>query len=356
LHSFAACYGDHLDGASGFRVVAHLKDAYGNALDFSKDGRYVAIGWKEIEVWDLLSNTRAHNFPGHNGGFNPKCVNSVQFCKDEKFLLSAGDDGCIKYWSRTDGRLVKSLQTRWVRVHEQENYPLGAIPFAAMKLSPDGEHFVTVTRDGAIHYWDIPTSTPVSALTYPEKFYDSKYGVGRYSNPLVYQRNIKENNRRGGSSPKISFSLSGEKVAVSMVGFTGVWDLKTLEMLNIIDGQHESFLLDEMRLLVLQSDAKHEKVATYDLDSEVMSNPVHFDGRRSPSDYSPGAQLLLSTTPASNKLILWDVNANEVKHECMIPGSADVIFDAVRLSPDGRTIAAYVRGDGVFILREHNLD
>ncbi len=65
-----------------------------NAIEFSPDGRYLAIAlWKEILLWSAQKHEIVRTFKGHED-----TVTSLAFTPDSKLLALGSWDGSIVLW------------------------------------------------------------------------------------------------------------------------------------------------------------------------------------------------------------------------------------------------------------------
>lgn len=80
-----------------------LLDVRGNeCLRFSPSGRLVATTyWAGATVWDAASGAQVARFGNHQGN-----VAAAEFSRDEKRLITAGDDGTINTWEIATGELL----------------------------------------------------------------------------------------------------------------------------------------------------------------------------------------------------------------------------------------------------------
>jgi WD40 repeat protein len=94
------------DVASG-KEAAALKDGEVAALAFSPDGKLLASGSHgSVALWDVAARKRLSPDGGHTGH-----ITTLAFRPDGKQLLTAGEDGSIRYWEPSSGREVEKWQS-----------------------------------------------------------------------------------------------------------------------------------------------------------------------------------------------------------------------------------------------------
>ncbi|ETS04315.1 WD40 repeat-like protein, partial [Trichoderma reesei RUT C-30] len=104
-------------------------------MAFSSDGKYLAIaGDHELSVWDwalgeqlFCSLTLWHN------------TTAISFTPDDRWIVRASDDGCVRFWDREDGHLKCTL----VAHAEVIRY---------MAFDTNGR-FTTATPEKAVRVW-----------------------------------------------------------------------------------------------------------------------------------------------------------------------------------------------------------
>jgi WD40 repeat protein len=77
---------------------------WSNALAFSPDGRFVAVGSEKIQVFDIASGRAVLALPGH-----ALMINALAFSPDGKLLISGSEEGSTKLWSAQTGELLATL-------------------------------------------------------------------------------------------------------------------------------------------------------------------------------------------------------------------------------------------------------
>lgn len=135
-------------------TFAHSDRIAISCLAFSPGGGGLISGLKDgnIHLWDLNSSlTRPrYTFTGHT-----KAINTLEWPRDESCFVSASKDCTMRRWNATTGRLVAVIQRHAAAVTD-------------MVASPDGQRYVTGSRDGWIRIFDqgaqtLETSTDSTA-------------------------------------------------------------------------------------------------------------------------------------------------------------------------------------------------
>lgn len=92
---------------NNFELLAELEhDAGVNTINASSDGSLLVSGTKEgtVSIWDIADSSILHQLPCHNGP-----IFAVALSPDERHVLSAGEDGCLKITDVQTGMLISSL-------------------------------------------------------------------------------------------------------------------------------------------------------------------------------------------------------------------------------------------------------
>jgi len=118
------------------------------ALDFSKDGDYLASGDRggETIVWNLWTGEPYRRL---QNGKDP--VDSVRFHPDSNHLAVTSDDGKLRVWDTKANKMLYELAA-----HE------GSCDSAA--FSPDGKLLATGGKDKKIKLWNVADGKPVAVL------------------------------------------------------------------------------------------------------------------------------------------------------------------------------------------------
>ena len=91
----------------GFRIKLPKNRSLENSVDISTNGKYLAIaidGKRKTSIWDIEKKKQLYILGWHKGN-----VLSVSFDKEERYLLTGGEDGRAYLWSLITGKMVGAL-------------------------------------------------------------------------------------------------------------------------------------------------------------------------------------------------------------------------------------------------------
>ncbi len=108
----------------------------------------IANGTGAIVLWDMMENKIKGRFQAHDGS-----VNDLRFSRDGRYLITGGDDGAVHLWD-----VLSEAPVRTVPAHRDQ-------PVAAVLLTTDLSHAVSLGRGGRLVVWDIPGNKPVREST-----------------------------------------------------------------------------------------------------------------------------------------------------------------------------------------------
>ena len=117
-----------------------------NALAFSPDGKFLAIGGGEpsrggeIKIWDIQSGKLVREFPN----IHSDTVLALEFSADGKFLASGAADKIARVTDLASGKVVKSFEGH-------THHILG------IAWSLDGRTLATAGADSVVKVWDVTT-------------------------------------------------------------------------------------------------------------------------------------------------------------------------------------------------------
>ncbi|MBL8858293.1 MAG: protein kinase [Planctomycetes bacterium] len=119
-----------------------LKDAV-----FSNDGEWIATASENIiHLWDAARGTQVGDLKGHTDR-----VNSVEFSRDGRLVVSASDDGTAIVWHSTSGKQLLTLNG-----HSESVSSAG--------FSPTGDRVVTASMDKSVRIWDTESGSQLLDL------------------------------------------------------------------------------------------------------------------------------------------------------------------------------------------------
>ncbi len=119
---------------------------------FSHDGHCLAVTNRRVVLLNLPSLTVRRELDSHLDG-----VFAAAFSADDQTVFSAGEDGLIRAWDTSTGKL------RWTRQgHTGKVWGLS--------LSPDGQTLASASTDGTVKLWDARPPLDRQSLTLPGTF------------------------------------------------------------------------------------------------------------------------------------------------------------------------------------------
>jgi WD40 repeat protein len=175
------------------------KNAEANTVAYSRDGNYLACGWKDgtVQIRDMRSGEIVTLSTGHAP------VNSVAFCGDSKYLASASDGekgqkGAMKVWDWKKDELLLTL--------EPESGDVKSVV-----CSPDAKYLAWAGSDQKIRIWDLATRKET-------------WSLGGHTREIM----------------ALAFSPDGKRLASASKDMTvKVWDLERGREALSLQGQHE---------------------------------------------------------------------------------------------------------------------
>ena len=126
-----------------------------DSLAYSPDDSKIAVGTRDIRLFNVDTARIQHTFFGHTNG-----VAHIVFSSDGNMLVSASWDGTIRLWNAFTGNLRLTL--------------VGHFNIRSSALSPDGATLATISDDG-IFLWDTLTGK-----------FRKAFDVGHRSNTVAY--------------------------------------------------------------------------------------------------------------------------------------------------------------------------
>ena len=330
------------------------------SLRFSEDGTTLAsAGGAVIKVWDrseLLS--REQKTRPRADVEAEALVSEIRFSPDERYLVSANQDGTAQVWEVGRGGELFTLRGHTDAVRMAE-------------FSPDGDLVVTSSEDGDARLWSVDTGEEFGAYTTPVRAVgfspdgDQIVIGSEYGGVTVWETETGERVRRLRGSDIVlplitaTFTPDGDRVvAADDVGWVGIWDAGTgeeiapikeyllpgrllLKEVRVTDAEL-SPVPGQYRLLALYSDGSAKLWDMADvLDGETKGQVVRtFGGSDDPlTDVLFNSDGNVITVGGSDQTArMWDPESESPDPLWSRPiGKVGIVSTA--LSPDGDRIA-----------------
>ncbi|MEU1054269.1 hypothetical protein ABZ397_17180 [Streptomyces sp. NPDC005876] len=269
---------------------------------FSPDGRTLATGGNEVELWDARTGRHLRSLPGP---VSP--VDLLAFGPDGRTLATGSDDG-VELWDTRTGRR-RSILTQYTG------------PLSSMAFSPDGRTLATGSHDHTVRLWDT--------------------GSGRLDRSLTGHT---------GAVFTMAFSPDGRTLATGGADHTiRLWNMpdspsRTLFSRN--PGQAVVTVLAPGGRTVATSSTGKPAVRLWDTVTGRVRAGLPGPGKAGPPAvpaFSPDGRAF-ATISAARGIELW--NPATGRRREVLTQYIDKAY-ALAFSPDGRTLAASSRGRGV---------
>jgi WD40 repeat protein/tRNA A-37 threonylcarbamoyl transferase component Bud32 len=191
----AACVWD----TTTWKLMGNLKNAgWVLSAAFSPDRQHLVIAasqllqYPRVTVWDLAAGRELFMLQGHIGS-----VNSVVYCPDGKQIVTAGQDGTVRFWDamtgqsssilrgasgqiislaiRPDGKQLASTAVEYDRPgsvmiwdvtprEESRTFSAGKGKARGLAFSPDGDRVASTSTEESVRVWDAHTGRIVLTL------------------------------------------------------------------------------------------------------------------------------------------------------------------------------------------------
>jgi WD40 repeat protein len=247
----------------------------------------------------------------------------MAFAADSKQLVSAGLDGCLRFWDAETGRELQ-------HANPAADFSLTGNPWVSD---------LTVSRDG--------TFVAVNIMTYGVFLYEVKTGKAL--------RRVGDKLNAGYSGIGMLFTPDGKQILLSVraQGETGahVFETETGEELRQIEG-HENVVYcadfsADGKTLVTGSDDQSVRLWQFETGKEIRNLEGHRSGLASVAISADGKRV--ASLSSDERLLIWDAETGKENHCITIARSS---FNStspgsmLRFSADGKILNGFL-GDGV---------
>ncbi|MCA9022984.1 MAG: serine/threonine protein kinase, partial [Planctomycetaceae bacterium] len=124
------------------------------SAEFTKDGKMLISASHDntVKLWDIETTKALKTFRGHDSW-----VQAAMILNDGKWILSASHDAQLKLWNIANYAEIRTLKGRVLAQH------VDAI--LDVSFSHDGKQLVTASRDKTAISWDVSTGKPNKEFT-----------------------------------------------------------------------------------------------------------------------------------------------------------------------------------------------
>ncbi len=336
-HDRAVIYWNLTTGArqylSGHRRIV-------TALSFSKSGRYLASGGDDnaTKIWDTRTGTLTLHLEGHR-----KAVTAIAFQGDD-MLATGGNDKRVRLWRIHPGGSVVSYGGHTARI-------------VAVRTIPNESVLLSAAEDGTLRFWDIVSGIEILQLEAPTGIRALAVSPdGRYFAAAGLDRIVRVW-RNGELKPFLE--LKGHADTIRALAFSpdgksllSGGDDRTVLLWDVATGTQKARHIDHRAPVgALAITADGTRYLTGDHDGALAVREwatgkelVRFDlpGAVKSARFLDGDTALIAGGEGS-AIVVYDIATAKPLREMMLP---DRGLNELTVSPDG-TLAAAVSEDGV---------
>jgi WD40 repeat protein len=270
-----------------FNELARLRGHLGNvtSLSWSPDSKFLASGASNdtvIHIWDVNTGTEAYALRGHDGW-----IRNVSFSPDGSKLASGATDLEIRIWDLTSQRTIHTLTGHTDLI-------------GGLAWSPDSSQLASASRDGSVRKWQVADGSAVAG-----------FGFETPVNP-----NMPDGERYWATG--LIWTPDGEQLIVGATdGNITIIRATSGDIVRTLSG-HESWVT--IRGLQLSTDGKTLYSSGLDgrinvWDMATGTNKAQYTQHTLGIfgiSLDPEQSRLISTSDQEGKLLVWDLNAQQV--------------------------------------------
>jgi WD40 repeat protein len=326
----------------------------GGVLAWSPGGVFVTEGPEDsgvIDIRDPETGESVLSFQGHDGD-----VNGIAFSSDGSMLASTGDDGKLRVWDPSTGRLLSTQST--------DGYALGP------SFSADGSLVAAAWENDEVRVFDLSTDRMISTARLANPIDTALSPDGRLlavaseclpdpcaeDDGAVFDVETGEEAFRlrapnccsGPSYRGVSWSPDGRYVAASSEDATRVWDAETRRIRHTLLG-HTGFVLsvawspDSSRLVTGGSDGT---AMVWEIRETGVRELWSLPAQETTSwivgvAFSPDGTRVMAGDDGASAVKIWDLGPTGDAEWANLPVSG---ASQVEFMPDGRRVVTSRRG------------
>jgi WD40 repeat protein len=272
------------------------------AVAWSPDGRRIASGSDDVQVWDATTGGNVLTYTGHHS----HGVNAVAWSPDGKHIASAGGDTAVQVWEASSGATLLTYMSH-------------AISVLSVAWSPDGKRIALANGDGLVQVWDAITGGNVRTYT----------------------------DHSGSSAVAVAWSPDGKRIA------SGIWD-NTVQVWDATTGGNVLTYTghsDRVNAVAWSPDGKRIASAGADTtvqvwDASTGRNVLTYTGHSAGVDPVAHGVLSVAWSPDGKRIAsaggdttvqVWDAMTGGKR--VTYTGHTNAVY-SVAWSPDGKYIAS----------------
>jgi WD40 repeat protein/DNA-binding SARP family transcriptional activator len=318
----------------------------GGLLAWSRKGVFVTEGPQDsglIEIRDSETGERVRSFHGHDGD-----VTDVALSPDGSRLASTGEDGTLKVWDPSTGRLLSSLAApgdAWGPSFSAD----GSLVAAAWEEPGDQVRVLDLSTDRVVSTIRVPQAIDTALSPDGKRVAVAQWWpsgqVGAVFDVSTGQKALALAGPNCCASPRsraVSWSPDGRLVAASSEGTARVWDAATGTVRYTLLG-HSSFVLsvawspDSSRLVTGSSDGTAK---VWEIGSDGVRERWSLSAQETKSGivgvaFSPDGMRVMAGDASSSAVQVWDLGPTGDAEWANLPAPG---HPAAEFMPDGRHV------------------